>query len=83
MSDRLTRIRESERLSHIETYSRENLYDKNSWLQKPIKTVRELIPLFSNYKELRVLDLGCGIGAAASGATVSASRKRIKISIAQ
>ncbi len=62
MSDRLTRIRESERLSHIETYSRENLYDKNSWLQKPIKTVRELIPLFSNYKELRVLDLGCGIG---------------------
>lgn len=31
-------------------------------LQKPIKTVRELIPLFSNYKELRVLDLGCGIG---------------------
>lgn len=61
-NDRLTRIRESEKNSHIETYTKENLYAKNSWLQKPIKTVRELIPLFSNYKELRVLDLGCGIG---------------------
>lgn len=62
MDDRLTRIRESEKNSHIETYTRENLYDKDSWLQKPIKTVRELIPLFEEYKELRVLDLGCGIG---------------------
>lgn len=62
MGDRLTRIRESEKASHIETYSRENLYDKNIWLQKPIKTVQEPIPLFSSYKELRVLDLGCGIG---------------------
>lgn len=62
MSDRLTRIRESEKNSHIETYTKENLYDKNSWLQKPIKTARELIPLFGEYKELRVLDLGCGIG---------------------
>lgn len=60
--DRLTRIRESEKNSHIETYTKENLYDKNSWLQKPIKTVRELIPLFGEYKELRVLDLDCGIG---------------------
>lgn len=62
MSDRLSRIRESEKNSHIETYTRENLYDKNSWLQKPIKTVRELLPLFGEYKELHVLDLGCGIG---------------------
>lgn len=62
MSDRLTRIRESEKNSHIETYTKKSLYDKNSWLQKPIKTVRELIPLFGEYKELRVLDLGCGIG---------------------
>lgn len=62
MNDRLTRIRESEKNSHIETYTKENLYDKDSWLQKPIKTVREIIPLFEEYKELRVLDLGCGIG---------------------
>ena len=26
------------------------------------KTVQELIPLFSSYKKLRVLDLGCGVG---------------------
>ena len=31
-------------------------------MKKPIKTVQELIPLFSAYKKLKVLDLGCGVG---------------------
>lgn len=62
MSDRLTRIRESEKKSHTATYTNEKLYDKTSWLQKPIKTVLDILPLFHAYTELRVLDLGCGIG---------------------
>lgn len=62
MDERLARIRESERKSHTQIYMNEELYHTNSWLQKPINTVREISLLFDEYSELRVLDLGCGIG---------------------
>ena len=62
MNDRLVNIRESERKSHTEIYTSEELYNSDSWLQKPIKTVREIVQLLEEYKELRVLDLGCGVG---------------------
>lgn len=62
MDDRLIRIRESEKRSHIETYTNEKLYSPNSWLQQPIKTVQDILPFFGEYEELRVLDLGCGVG---------------------
>ena len=62
MSDRVDRIRKSEKKSHTIMYSNEELYQTDSWLNKPIKTVQELMPLFSDYRELRVLDLGCGVG---------------------
>ena len=62
MSERLKEIRESEEKSHIEMYSNEQLYRCNSWLKKPINTVLDLMPLFSTYKKLRILDLGCGVG---------------------
>ncbi len=62
MDDRLMHIRESERKSHIETYTNEKLYHTNSWLKKPIKTVQDILPLFEGYRELQVLDLGCGVG---------------------
>lgn len=62
MDKRLEEIRESERKSHIEMYSNEELYNSESWLKNPIKTVRDLIPLFSAYERLNVLDLGCGVG---------------------
>jgi len=55
-------IRESERNSHIELYSNEELYKEGSWLNKPIKTVTDLFPLFKEYEEFRVLDLGSGVG---------------------
>ena len=58
----LAKIRESERKSHIEMYSNEELYKEGSWLRKPIKAVLDLLPLFENYKELHVLDLGSGVG---------------------
>lgn len=60
--DRLKQIRESERQSHIEMYSNSELYKEGSWLRKPIKTILDIIPLFSDITELNVLDLGCGVG---------------------
>ena len=62
MNNRLQQIRASEEESHTKVYSDSKLYQDNSWLKKPIKTVQELIPLFSAYKKLKVLDLGCGVG---------------------
>lgn len=62
MDERLASIRESERKSHTEIYQNEELYNTDSWLQKPIKTVQDIFLLFDSYTELRVLDLGCGIG---------------------
>lgn len=59
---RLKQIRESEKQSHIEMYSNSELYKEGSWLRKPIKTILDIIPLFSNTTELNVLDLGCGVG---------------------
>ena len=59
---RLKQIRESEKQSHIEMYSNSELYKEGSWLRKPIKTILEIIPLFSDTPELNVLDLGCGVG---------------------
>lgn len=60
--NRLQQIRESERKSHIEMYSNEELFAEGSWLQKPIKTILNLMPLFRDHRELHVLDLGCGVG---------------------
>lgn len=55
-------IRESERSSHMELYSGEELYKEGSWLNKPIKTVTDLFPLFEGYKKICALDLGSGVG---------------------
>ena len=62
MDSRIKQIRESEKKSHIEMYSTEELYKSESWLKKPSKTVQELIPMFEDYKKINVLDLGCGVG---------------------
>lgn len=61
-NNRLKQIRESERQSHIEMYSNDELYKEGSWLRRPIKTVLDIIPLFDEYEEINVLDLGCGVG---------------------
>lgn len=62
MDQRLEQIRDSERKSHTEIYTASELYQEGSWLSKPIKSVRDLMPLFQDYRELHVLDLGCGVG---------------------
>ena len=55
-------IRQSERNSHMELYSNEELYKEGSWLNKPVKTVTDLFSLFENCTEFRALDLGGGVG---------------------
>ena len=62
MDNRIKQIRESEKKSHIEMYSNDELYQLGSWLTRPIKTIKEIVPLFEGYEKLRVLDLGCGVG---------------------
>ena len=62
MNHRLEQIRSSERKSHTEIYTSRELYQEGSWLRKPIKTVMDLMPLFQDYQEIHVLDLGCGVG---------------------
>ena len=58
----LDEIRENEKNSHTKMYTSCNLYEDGSWLSKPIKTVVDIMPLFCNYMQLSVLDLGCGVG---------------------
>lgn len=62
MKERLEQIRRFERDSHIEIYSTKELYESGSWLQKPIKTVLDIVPMFEEYQELHILDLGSGVG---------------------
>ena len=62
MNSRVAKIRENERKSHTEIYSNEALYSSDSWLGKPINTVKDIMPFLNENKSLRVLDLGCGVG---------------------
>lgn len=58
----LNSIRNAEKKSHMEIYSTAKLFESGSWLQKPVKTVMDLLDNFNDYTELNVLDLGCGVG---------------------
>lgn len=60
--DRVKSIRQAEARSHVEAYQNFELYSPGSWLSKPVKTVMDILPYFDGYKQLRVLDLGSGIG---------------------
>ena len=58
----LKSIRDAEKASHIEIYSTAKLFESGSWLQKPVKTVMDLISYFKEYQSVNFLDLGCGVG---------------------
>ena len=57
----LSSIRKNEAASHIKMYSENDLFS-DGWLGKPVKTVTELFPLFDDANEVKILDLGCGVG---------------------
>ena len=60
--DRIKSIRKAEAASHTQAYNNYELFSTGSWLSKPVKTVLDLFPYFQKYQELRVLDLGSGVG---------------------
>ncbi|MBR4344089.1 MAG: hypothetical protein IKP88_15565 [Lachnospiraceae bacterium] len=49
MDTKTKQIRENERLSHTEIYTKEKLYDTDTWLKKPINTIQEIVPMFTGY----------------------------------
>jgi SAM-dependent methyltransferase len=59
---KLVEIRSAEQKSHIAIYSSATLFEKGTWLNRPIKTVMDMLPLFKEYQRLCVLDLGSGVG---------------------
>ena len=60
--ERIETIRAAEAYSHTEAYRNLRLFEPGSWLAKPVRTVMELIPHFSDCSDFQGLDLGCGIG---------------------
>jgi 2-polyprenyl-3-methyl-5-hydroxy-6-metoxy-1,4-benzoquinol methylase len=60
--NRLERIRQEEKEYHDYCYDHYKLFEKGSWLYKPVKTVMEIVPHLLNLKEIKILDLGCGVG---------------------
>lgn len=61
-AETLTRIRDAERDSHLKAYANMSLFEKGTWLEKPIKAVTDLFPYLDQHSKLRILDLGSGIG---------------------
>ena len=62
MDKRLEQIRRAEAESHTAAYENLTLYAPGSWLSRPVKALEALLPLYENRAELRVLDLGSGVG---------------------
>ena len=60
--NRLDEIRKQEEISHTTIYTQKELFKPGSWLEKPVKTIIDIIPLLDYKKELNILDLGCGVG---------------------
>lgn len=60
--DRIKFIRNEEKKYHDFCYDNYKLFEKGSWLYKPVNTVMELLTELEGRKNLRVLDLGSGVG---------------------
>lgn len=55
-------IRSEEKKYHDFCYDNYKLFEAGSWLYKPVKTVTDLLHFFVDQDEVKVLDLGCGVG---------------------
>lgn len=60
--NRIEHIRNEEKKYHDYCYENYKLFEEGSWLYKPVTTVLDLLTLFNNNHNLKVLDLGCGVG---------------------
>lgn len=62
LMDRVANIRTEEKKYHDFCYDNYNLFEPGSWLNRPVKTVIDLIEDYKDQEYLCVLDLGSGIG---------------------
>ena len=60
--DVIAQIRKAEAQSHTQIYTEAELFQKGSWLHRPVQAVMDVLPLFEEYTAFRGLDLGCGVG---------------------
>lgn len=75
---RLDEIRRAEAASHTAAYASYALYAPGSWLSKPVKALRELLPLYEDRTGLRCLDLGSGVGRNAIAAARALPDSRVE-----
>ncbi|ANE45631.1 methyltransferase [Paenibacillus swuensis] len=62
MNARIEHIRKEEREYHENYYEHYSLYEKGTWLHKPVGVVLRMANRLNTGKPLNMLDLGCGIG---------------------
>jgi len=55
-------IREKEKTYHTKLYKDETLFNKGTWLEKPVKTVIDTFELVKKHDKLVILDIGSGVG---------------------
>lgn len=60
--DRINSIREAEKNYHDYCYDQYSLFTEGSWLHKPVKTVLDYMDFLEGIEEVKILDLGSGIG---------------------
>ena len=60
--NRIELIRNEEKKYHDACYENYKLFVEGSWLHKPVKTVLDVLPQFKKNENMKVLDLGCGVG---------------------
>lgn len=60
--DRVGNIRAAEKEYHDSFYEQHSLFEPGTWLSKPVQTVMDLLQEYSDRDELRILDLGAGVG---------------------
>lgn len=59
---RIEHIRSEEKKYHDFCYENYKLFEEGSWLYKPVQSIMQLLRLFNNKENIKVLDLGCGVG---------------------
>ncbi|WP_459502899.1 class I SAM-dependent methyltransferase [Bacillus sp. C1] len=60
--NRIAYIRQEEKKYHDFCYEQYKLFEAGSWLYKPVKTVIDMMRYFEGKDQVKVLDLGSGVG---------------------
>lgn len=60
--NRIKYIRQEEKKYHDLCYDQYKLFEAGSWLHQPVKTVMDMLNYFEGQDQIKVLDLGSGVG---------------------